>query len=240
MYFTQVCLPQLYFTEVYFAQVTSIDFSPVADWLGFFDYIFLFFTALWGAYCCIIIWRRTAQLLFRNENEQNAFLDDVQELVRQSRFSELTELCEDDPRVVPAMTLLAVKNRQLSPIRFQSLLAERFHRDILSDFDYRITWIQTVIKSAPMLGLFGTVLGMMGAFSKLSAASEISPDKLASDIMFALITTAIGLSIAIPLVLALASVSNNIAKIEDLTGTALVRLSDIFHNNGFQNSKEEH
>jgi len=213
-----------------FAQVPGLDFSPAADWLGFFDYLGLFLVALWGAYCCIIVWRRTTQLLFQNENEQNAFLEDVQEHVQQARFNELTELCEDDPRVVPSLTLLAVRNRHLPPVQFRTLLMERFQRDVLADLDYRITWIQTVIKSAPMLGLFGTVIGMMGAFGKLSAAAEISPNKLASDIMFALITTAIGLSIAIPLVIALAGVSNNVTKIEDLTGTALTRLSGIFQD----------
>jgi len=206
----------------------QLDFTPVTDWLAFFDYLGLFLVAVWGAYCCIVVWRRTGQLLFRNESEQNAFLGDVQELVRRSQFKELTDLCEDDSRVVPSLTLLAVKNRHFPAAQLRAFLTERFQRDILADLDYRIIWVQTVIKAAPMLGLFGTVIGMMGAFGKLSAAAEVSPDKLAGDIMFALITTAIGLSIAIPLVIALASISNNVAKIEDLTSTALTRLQGIF------------
>lgn len=56
---------------------------------------------------------------------------------------------------------------------------------------------------APLLGLLGTVLGMIEAFEALSSASADSPpDLLASGISQALITTAAGLSVAIPAYLA--------------------------------------
>lgn len=207
---------------------SQIDFAPVAELAGNLIYVLLFIVALWGAYCCIAIWRRVAQLQFSGEEEQDAFLDEVEKLCRENNEEELVELCEDDPRGIPMLTLLAVKNRQLPQSKFRVFLLERFQRDILADIDYRTTWVQTIIKAAPMLGLLGTVVGMMGAFGKLSAASEVNPDKLAGDIMLALITTAIGLSIAIPLVLAMAAISNRISRLEDLVGAGLTRIVEIF------------
>jgi len=51
---------------------------------------------------------------------------------------------------------------------------------------------------------------------------------LANDISFALITTACGLAIAIPLVLSTASINVRIRKLEDLVGTGLTRFLDTF------------
>ena len=53
-----------------------------------------------------------------------------------------------------------------------------------------------------MVGLLGTVIGMMGAFAKIAGGDKVDPTQLADDISFASITTACGLAIAIPLVLA--------------------------------------
>jgi len=53
---------------------------------------------------------------------------------------------------------------------------------------------------APMLGLLGTVVGLNGAFSTISATEGFArPDQLAGDISLALITTIQGLVVAIPL-----------------------------------------
>jgi biopolymer transport protein ExbB/TolQ len=97
---------------------------------------------------------------------------------------------------------------------------------VLSDIEQRLSWVNTVIKSAPMVGLFGTVIGMMGAFGKLAGAANVSPDVLAQDISVALVTTASGLAIAIPLVLVMASINIRIRKMEDLVGAGLGRVLD--------------
>lgn len=51
---------------------------------------------------------------------------------------------------------------------------------------------------APMLGLLGTVTGMIGAFNKIGMGAMGDPEKLAGDIGEAMITTAAGLIVAIP------------------------------------------
>ena len=49
-----------------------------------------------------------------------------------------------------------------------------------------------------MLGLLGTVVGMMGAFNTLAAEGQADPSTLAGDIGLAMVTTASGLIVAIP------------------------------------------
>lgn len=59
--------------------------------------------------------------------------------------------------------------------------------------------LEAVVQAAPMLGLLGTVIGMIDAFSKLSEASGVvDPSLLAGGIWVALTTTAVGLTVAIP------------------------------------------
>ena len=59
--------------------------------------------------------------------------------------------------------------------------------------------IEATSQLAPLLGLFGTVIGMMGAFQTLqSAGADADPAALAGGIWIALITTAVGLAVAIP------------------------------------------
>lgn len=59
--------------------------------------------------------------------------------------------------------------------------------------------LETSVQAAPMLGLLGTVLGMIAAFNEMSVGSgAIDPTQLAGGIWVALSTTALGLMIAIP------------------------------------------
>ncbi|MEM9124964.1 MAG: MotA/TolQ/ExbB proton channel family protein [Pseudomonadota bacterium] len=59
--------------------------------------------------------------------------------------------------------------------------------------------LDTVAQLAPLLGLFGTVLGMINAFQSLqSAGSSVDPALLAGGIWVALVTTAVGLAVAMP------------------------------------------
>lgn len=59
--------------------------------------------------------------------------------------------------------------------------------------------LAVVATISPLLGLFGTVYGMIGAFESVALAGEMGdPSIMAGDISYALITTALGLLIAVP------------------------------------------
>lgn len=179
--------------------------------------------ALWGMYCVATIWARVAQKRFRNEDQQDAFLDAVEEPLERGDFKEASEICESDPRALPQLAYLAIENREIGYSQVKQLVVERFQRDVLADLDHRISWVNTVIKGAPMVGLLGTVTGMMGAFAKLAAAEKVDAGAMASDISLALITTALGLVIAIPLTFCLNSINIRIRKMEDLVAVGLTR-----------------
>jgi biopolymer transport protein ExbB/TolQ len=201
-----------------------------ADYWNFISntvYVFLGLDALWGAYCIIVIFMRIGQKRFRSERKQDEFLDMVDASLQKGDFDSVAMETEGDRRALPQMVSLAVANRNLPVEEIQQLLVDRFQRDVISDLEHRVNWTNNVIKTAPMLGLLGTVLGMMAAFGKIAAAESVKPTELSSDIAFALITTAIGLAIAIPATACVASINIRIHKLEDQVGTGLVRLLEI-------------
>lgn len=200
-----------------------MDTSKLTEYFATSMYVALALIALWGAYCVTMIWVRVAQKRFRSEAQQDAFLDAVEEPLERGDFQEASELCESDPRALPQLAYLAIENREIGYAQVRQLVVERFQRDVLADLDHRISWVNTVIKGAPMVGLLGTVTGMMGAFGKLAAAEQVKASNMANDISLALITTALGLVIAIPLTFCLNSVNIRIRKMEDLVAVGLTR-----------------
>ncbi|PZO68131.1 MAG: MotA/TolQ/ExbB proton channel family protein [Paracoccus denitrificans] len=68
----------------------------------------------------------------------------------------------------------------------------------LSSLNGRMRLLEAVVQGAPMLGLLGTVIGMIGAFSALAGTGDaIDAQALAAGIWTALTTTAVGLAIAL-------------------------------------------
>ncbi len=200
----------------------------IYNMIGDSTYGALAIVALWGLYCIVIVWTRVNQKRFKSEDQQDAFLDDVEQMLVAGDFEGVTEYCEGDTRAIPQMMAMAVKNRGEGYKRARQIMLDRFQRDVMSDLEYRLAWVSTAIKTAPMIGLFGTVFGMMGAFKTLATAASVEPSKLAGDINVALITTACGLAIAIPLMLLTANINIKIAKMEDLVGAGLTRFFEAF------------
>ena len=78
-------------------------------------------------------------------------------------------------------------------------VAAHFALENLNTLSKNLRFLETVAQAAPMLGLLGTVIGMISAFGELSAkGGAIDPSALAGGIWVALITTAAGLTVAIP------------------------------------------
>jgi biopolymer transport protein ExbB len=76
-----------------------------------------------------------------------------------------------------------------------------------------INYISLCAQASPMLGLLGTVLGMVGAFATLGESGSADPAKLAADISVALLTTLWGLINAIPCIAMFFFFKNKLAQL---------------------------
>ena len=201
--------------------------GSIYNFVGHADYYVLGAAAFWGLYCMIMVWTRVAQKRFRNESEQDQFLDSIAQQLRDGDFESIKSTCDGDLRAVPMMVALAVQNRSLDQDKLESWVMDRFQFDVLSDIESRISWISTLIKASPMLGLIGTVAGMMGAFETLETATAEEPTKkLLADIRMALEHTLIGLLITVALLTAMASINNRIRQLEELAVFGMNRFFD--------------
>ncbi len=205
-----------------------------AGWSDYLEYVgnsiygVLAAIALWGLYLVVMTWRRIGAKRFKNEALLNQFMDIVDEPLLQGDFDGVLAVCDRDKRAMAQLIYLGVMNRALGYAQVRQLLADRFQRDVLADLENRTSLINTVIKSAPMVGLLGTVVGMMAAFGKLASADQVDPSALADNIMVALVTTASGLTIAIPLTVLLSYINIRIRQLEDMVGVGLTRFLPAF------------
>jgi biopolymer transport protein ExbB len=76
----------------------------------------------------------------------------------------------------------------------------------------KLGWISVQAATAPMLGLFGTVQGMIASFHVIANTANPTPAQLASGIYVALLTTFEGLMIAIPATAAFAYLRNRLVR----------------------------
>lgn len=210
-----------------------MDIAPILEFVGYAIYTSMAAAALAGVYFVVMLILRIGKIRFSGKAAAGRFLEDTREELNRRNFDGVMEICESSPyrdKATAKLVHVAMENRDRPLRKLQRLLAERFEREILADLEYRTSWVATIVKSAPMLGLLGTVVGMINAFGKIAAATDTGtdPKALANDISFALFTTALGLTIAIPLVLAGAAVHVRIGKLQDSVQDQLGEFLDDF------------
>ncbi len=102
----------------------------------------------------------------------------------------------------PVSTVLAHAMRGVSLNKRDGEVREdvtRVATQTLHGLQSYIRALDTVAQTAPLLGLFGTVLGMIETFGALeTAGASVDPSQLAGGIWVALLTTAVGLAVAMP------------------------------------------
>lgn len=139
-------------------------------------------------------------------------LKEVDELLTQRRIKEAIELTRDSQAPVARILYAGLERyeegteRVMKAIENQGLIE-------MSKLEKGLIILATVTNVAPLLGFLGTVLGMIIAFQAIEAAGEVEATLVAGGIKVALLTTAFGLLIAIPV-----SVGHNyfVARIDSL------------------------
>lgn len=188
-------------------------------------YLALLACAIYGLYSVIVLWRKVLQKRMSPALAAE-FMGQVHELLQNKDFDGVTALC-DTPRywskALPQLIIIAMTRRDRGLAKCRQFVEEKFEREMLAELEFRYSWIIAMIKTAPMLGLLGTVTGMVLAFGKLSSATGggADPQALAGDISLALYTTADGLVIAIPLTTLAGMIQIRLSRLTDGTAEQL-------------------
>jgi len=156
------------------------------------------------------------------------FFAQVLDFIKRSNFKEAIELCEG--RRTPLTNTL--KAALLNYDRPKELIKEAVDEASLYEIpklEKNLNFLATIAHVSPLLGLLGTVTGMIRCFyiiqEKTAAFGSVNPADLAGGIWEALLTTAFGLSVAIPSYIAynyfVSKVNFNVLEMER-TATELV------------------
>jgi biopolymer transport protein ExbB/TolQ len=207
-----------------------MNINELAKTLGDACYGFLAVNFLFGIFQVIVIWRRVRQLRFRKQQAEAEFTGQLETLLNAGEYNAAVQMCDYDYRALPRLCLLMLANRSFPYDKLRQLVAESMQRDILADLEYRLSWIATVIKNGPLLGLFGTVLGMMASFGRIGTGEKVQPSVIAEDISIALICTAMGLATAIPLGYILSTLTIKVRVLQEALGGGLSRILEHFRN----------
>ena len=125
------------------------------------------------------------------------FIIEVSDLVRQQRMEDALTQCRLNNSSIARVLMAGISRHNKSRQQVKEAIEDigRLEAATLERF---LTILGTIAGIAPLLGLLGTVTGMIKAFSVISNAGIGNPQMLAGGISEALITTAAGLTVAIP------------------------------------------
>jgi len=138
---------------------------------------------------------------------------EVQELLDQKRYSDAYSRAAADPSLFGRVLSAGV--RKLSGGMAQAQRAmEMANEDVTMEMEHRTTYLATVGTLGPMIGLVGTVYGMIKAFSVIATAgSSPQASQLAEGISTALFATLEGIAISIPAIYFYSFFRNRIARL---------------------------
>lgn len=123
---------------------------------------------------------------------------EVAELARPGRdLSVSIEVCERNPGVFANILRVGLESARLPWDQAREAVLEAGRQET-PNLERNLVWLETVAGVAPLLGLLGTVLGMIKTFAAIAAVGLGDPQVLSSGISEAMITTATGLGIGIP------------------------------------------
>ncbi len=127
---------------------------------------------------------------------------EVVEAVRPARDLSLAlEVVRKNPGVLANIMRAGLENAE-EPWEIMRDATLDVGREETSVLERHLVWLQTVAQAAPLVGLLGTVLGMMKVFNAISVSGLGNPQALSEGISEAMITTAVGLGIGIPTLIA--------------------------------------
>jgi len=137
-------------------------------------------------------------------------IDEIAQLFDEDNFQEAMEVCENDPCFFTEVAGAGIAKMGHSFAVIEQSIAEMGDEQAIK-LHQKIGWLSLIANVAPMMGLLGTVSGMVKAFNEIAVSGGTAdPADLAKGISEALLTTLLGLTVAIPTTAAFAFLRNRL------------------------------
>ena len=158
------------------------------------------------------------------------FVDEFTDTVNKRKFKEAFDMARNDPSFLGQVLTAGMSRLQygLEDAREAALNALE---TIKSDKDQKNNYTAVIATLGPMLGLVGTVYGMILSFQVLSQGGQPNPTALASGISHALVVTLVGVAISVPAIFFNTFYRNRITHVTmDVGHIADDLLTQMYHN----------
>lgn len=124
-------------------------------------------------------------------------LSQVLKLSQQKRFEEASQLCDAQPGPLSACLGTVLRHRD-RPVQVAERQVEEVGGDYFMRLERYLPFLDTVTTIAPLLGLLGTIVGMIGTFNAIAVQqTRGNSDAVLSGVGEALYATATGITIAV-------------------------------------------
>lgn len=161
---------------------------------------------------------------FRQANcNLDAFLPDLESSLKLGKWDDALQHCQKSRGLIPRILGVGLKHKDESVEDIRLILIDEVQINALPSLNKNLDILSTIAKGAPMLGLLGTVLGMIQMFEVIAAAGLGDPQKMANGIRLALFTTAAGMMVAIPVIFVHAYFKTRIRNFERDTYNCLTK-----------------
>ncbi len=162
---------------------------------GVFMYIILA-VGLWGM---AIIVERFIVIYFVNRIDSQAFTNQIVHFIRENKIDKALSLCDRSKAALPKIVRAGLEEADLVPEDIQSALELRA-LTVLPKLEKRTGYLSMSANVATLLGLLGTIWGLIQSFQAVAHADASQKAALLTGgIALALNTTAFGLIVAIPI-----------------------------------------
>jgi biopolymer transport protein ExbB len=158
------------------------------------------------------------------------FVEEFTDTVNRRKFKEAFEMAKEDPSFLGRVMTTGMSRLQYG-IEDSRESAFNMVDSIRASKDQLITYLATIGTLGPMLGLVGTVYGMILSFMELGRGGTPSPAKLADGISHALVVTLVGVALSVPAIFSHAFFRNRLIRIcMDTRNIADDLLTQMYHN----------
>lgn len=130
-----------------------------------------------------------------------ALRQQLEKLFRSGEFSKAADVLKDNDAMEARVVLFGLREWERGPEAVEDLMIGAVATE-RTRYDKGLGFLGTVGNNAPFIGLFGTVLGIIGAFANLADGSAEASKAVMHAISEALVATGVGLIVAIPAVIA--------------------------------------
>src|SRR5580698_9460517 len=126
------------------------------------------------------------------------FLRGLSNLIQRRNFNEAIQECAGTPGPVARVVLAALRNREAPRSELKEIVQEAGQLEV-PKLEQKLTILSTIAFVTPLIGLLGTVTGLIDAFVRMSElGGYTTTNDISAGIYQSLLTTAAGLVVAIP------------------------------------------